>query len=96
MSGTNATRDKIISDAKSLPDLITTAKTMDPSLYTALTGSNDKAVWLAPAASAVAWVAGRYGFQWSADTCSMVALVGGSLVLAGWHWLSPRLAAVKV
>jgi hypothetical protein len=90
-TSTNATRNKLVADAQSLPALIATAKTDDPALYTALTGSNDKAVWLAPATSAVAWVAGRYGFNWDANTCSTVALVAGSLVLAAWHWLAPRI-----
>lgn len=88
---TDATRDKLISDAKSLPALLATAKTDDPPLYASLVGSNDKAVWFAPATSAVAWAAGRYGLGWDDNACSLVALVGGSLVLAVWHWLSPRI-----
>jgi hypothetical protein len=88
---TPAQRNQVIADAKSLPGLLTTAKTVDPALFTALTGSNDKAVWLAPATSAVAWVASRYALGWDQDACSLVALVGGSIVLAIWHWLSPRL-----
>jgi hypothetical protein len=90
-----AVSNRLIADAKSLPDLVTTAKTVDPALYTALTGSNDKAVWLAPATSAVAWVASRYALGWDTDACSLIALVGGSIVLGIWHWLSPRLNLPK-
>lgn len=85
------TRNQVIADAKNLPTLLANAKVADPTLFSALTGSNDKAVWLAPATSAVAWVAGHYALGWDSDACSLVALVGGSIVLAIWHWLSPRI-----
>lgn len=88
---TPSTRDKLISDANSLPALLATAKTDDPSLYAALVGSNDKAVWLSPATFVVSWAAARWLGGLDGNVCSAIALVLGSAVLGVWHWVSPRI-----
>ena len=83
MSGT--VRDKIIADAKSLPDLIATAKTVDPDLAAQLTpkaliASKSPAGTLA--AGVVAWLVSHYGLGWDQATCDLVA---GLAVLAGGY-----------
>jgi hypothetical protein len=79
---TNPTRDKIIADAKSLPELVTQAKLYDPQLADALTGRAlvaSKTVWGNFITTGVTWVATKYGFGWDPNTC---ALVSGVVLLA--------------
>ncbi len=79
MSGT--TRDRIIADARSLPDLIAKAKQVDPQLAQQLTEKPliaSKTVWGTALTMGVSWAATRYGLGWDANTC---ALVSGLLVL---------------
>lgn len=87
MSGTAtpSVRDQIIADAKSLPDLINTAKSVDPQLAASLTpkallASKSPAGTLA--SGIVAWLVPRYGLGWDQATCDLVA---GAAVLAGGY-----------
>ena len=75
------TRDAIIADAKSLPDLIATAQTLDPALAQALTGKAivaSKSTYGPTATLAVSWLVTHYALGWSPDQC---ALVSGGLIL---------------
>lgn len=94
MSATTS-RDQLIADAKSLPDLIATATVADPALAKALTGQAQQAS-ATPAGSVVAFlltaVVTRYGLGWSPE---FVGLVSGLAVLAGGylvHWYQSRRA----
>jgi hypothetical protein len=75
-------RDRIIEQAKSLPDLISKAETFDPRLAKILTGKAlvaSKSVWGTPVTAGISWAASYYGLGWDAEAC---ALVSGAMVVA--------------
>lgn len=86
-------RDKIISDAKSLPDLLAKAQTADPDLYAKLTGATSTGL-KAPGGSLVVLLvtaaAARYGLAWSPEVCMIVA---GVIASAGW-WVIHKVAGI--
>lgn len=87
------TRDQLIADAKSLPDLIAKASAVDPALAAALTGQAkvlSKAPLGAALAAVIAWAAAHFGLGWGEDTDDTLA---GLAVLAGGyltHYLETR------
>lgn len=89
---TNAVRDQLVSDAKSLPDLLNKAQVLDPALFKTLTGGQNKNVWYPAVLSVVSWASTHWLFGWSPDVCAEIAggiLVAGSAVV---HWLSANMA----
>lgn len=90
----NAMTDKIVADAKSLPDLIAKAQQADPELAQQLTGKAllaSKTVWGVPLTMIVSAVVTRYGLGWDASTCGIVsgALVMVATVALRWVTSSP-------
>lgn len=80
---TNPTRDRLIADARSLPDLVQQASVYDPALAQALTGKAllaSKTVWGNVLSPVVAFVVTRYGLGWDPATCDLVT--GGVLAAA--------------
>ena len=76
-----STRDKIIADAQSLPDLIASAEAYDPILAKTLTGKAlvaSKSVWGPVVGAGVTWIVTKYGIGWDANLC---AEVSGAIVL---------------
>lgn len=75
--------NNVIAAAKDLPDLISKAQTVDPSLATALTGKAliaSKTPWGTLLAAAIAYLAGKYALGWSESFCELLA---GAGVLVG-------------
>jgi len=75
------TRNDLIADAKSLPDLIRKAQAVDPDLASMFTGKAllaSKSVWGNAIALVVSWVVTRYGLGWDANTSAMVT---GAIVM---------------
>ena len=74
------TRDTLVRDARSVPDLIAKAKTVDPALAEQLTG---KALFTSKSppgiaiAAVIAWASTKYGFGWDEATVDMLTLVSG-------------------
>ncbi len=93
-----STRDQIISQARSMPDLIAKASLMDPPLAAALTGQATAASATplgALIAAGVAWLAAHYGLGWGESFDNMVAglaIVGGGYLT---HWWQARSAGPK-
>lgn len=72
----NVNTDRIIADAKSLPDLVSRATAADPQLAQSLTAKalvQSKTVWGTAAMMVLSWAVGRYGLGWSPDFCALVA-----------------------
>jgi hypothetical protein len=89
-------KDRLIADAKSLPDLIAKAQLVDPAFATSLTAkpllaSRSPAGTLL--AGVVAWLAGRYGLGWDDMTCNLVAGVG--VLLGGYAMRSITSSPIK-
>ena len=86
-------RDKIISDAKNLPDLLAKTQAADPDLYAKLTGATSTGL-KAPGGSLVVllvtWAAARYGLAWPPEVCMLVA---GAIASAGW-WVIHKIAGI--
>lgn len=74
----NAMRDRVIEQARSMPDLISKAQTFDPGLAKMLKGKAliaSKTVWGTAATMAISWGASRYGLGWDAETCALISFV---------------------
>ena len=86
MSGTPpTTRDKLVADARSLPDLIAKAQMVDPALAEQLTNKSLLASKSPPGtliAGVVAWLAAKYGLGWDQATCDLIA--GVAVLLGGY------------
>lgn len=75
--------DRVIADAKSLPDLIDKIKAVDPSLAESISGKaliQSKTPWGTLAAAIIGWAVARYGLGWDQN---VVDLTAGLFVLAG-------------
>ena len=84
-AATATVRDRVVADARSLPDLIEKAKTADPALAEQLTAKPllaSKSPVGTLIAGVVAWAAGRYGLGWDQTTCDLVA--GCAVLLGGY------------
>jgi hypothetical protein len=71
-----ALQNRIVADARSMPDLIAAAKAADPALAEQLTGKAllySRTVWGTPIVMLITWGASRYGLGWDVETCSAVA-----------------------
>lgn len=85
------TRDNLIAQAHSLPDLISKAETFDPAFAAALKGKAlvaSKTVWGTAATMALSWAASRYGLGWDADTCGLVSGVLTMAATAGLRYIT--------
>jgi hypothetical protein len=74
-------KDRLVSDARSLQDLIARAELADPVFAAALKGKAliaSKSVWGTLATMGLSWAAGRYGLALDADAAAMVS---GALVM---------------
>lgn len=81
VSTTTTLTDRIIADAKSLPDLIARASVADPALAQKWTGTAliaSKTVWGNAATLVISYVVTKYGLDYDDQT---VALVSGVLVM---------------
>lgn len=79
------TRDRLIADAKSLPDLVAKAQRFDPALAQQLTGKvllASKTPWGVLVSGAVGWAVSRYGLGWDGATTDLVA--GAAVVLGAY------------
>lgn len=84
--------DRVVASAQSLPDLIQKASVSDPALASMFTGKAliaSKTPWGTLAGGIVAYVAGRYGFQWDQATCDLVAGAGVLLASFVMRYISP-------
>ena len=78
-------RDQVIADAKSLPDLIAKAQTVDPALAEQLTAKSlaaSKTPWGTLASGIIGWLVAHYGLGWDSATCDLVA--GGAVLLGSY------------
>ena len=69
-------RDQMIAEAKSLPDLISKAKTVDPQLAAQLTTKAaiaSKTMWGSVASLIVSWVVTKWSLGWDPNTCALVS-----------------------
>lgn len=92
-------RDKVIADAKSLPDLVSSAEVLDPALASALTqqASLASATPLgAFLAAGLAWLAAHYGLGWGETFDNLVA--GAAIVVGGYlaHWWQTQKAPAPI
>lgn len=84
-------RNKIIADAKSLPELIQLAEQADPDFAKQLKSKaliSSKSVWVTMASSAVSWVVTRYALNWDADTCMVATWVVITVCAAAVRWVT--------
>ena len=71
-----AIRDQVIADARSLPDLIAKASTLDPQLAQQLTTKSAVAsasLWGTVISLIVTWAVTKWGLGWNGDTCALVS-----------------------
>jgi hypothetical protein len=83
---TATTRDKIISEARSLPELIEKAKVEDPVLASQLTAKAavySKTYYATFLAPLVAWAVVKWGLGWDETTQALVVFLIGT----GTAWL---------
>lgn len=76
------TRDQLIADARSLPELVARARRVDPPLAESLTGKAliaSKSVWGNILAPIVTYGVARYGLGWDSEMCNIVT--GGAIVV---------------
>jgi hypothetical protein len=79
--------DKVISNARDLPSLVSGLQVADPALAEQITGKAliaSKTPWGTLAVAAVSWGVSHYGLGWDANTCALVGglgLVVGSYVM---------------
>lgn len=81
----NDLRSSLIAGAKSLPDLVRKADTLDPQLASALRGKSLLAARSPPVvllAGALTWAAGHWGLGWDPEFTSMLA--GAAVLGAGY------------
>lgn len=84
-------RSAMVRGAKSLPDLVTQAKAIDPQLAESLTEKSlvgSKTVWGPPISFGVIWLGSHYGLGWDDQTCAMISGVISWLVLVGCRYVS--------
>lgn len=87
----NAMTDRIVADAKSLPELVAKAQVLDPDLAKALTAKAlvaSKSTWGPLVGAAVVQLVTRWGLGWDEGTCDLVT--GGIILVvsAGLRWVT--------
>lgn len=82
----DALRNQLVSDAKSVPDLIAKAKQVDPSFAEQLAGKSLLSSKSPPAialAAVLAWVSTKYGLGWDQSTVDVLTLIIGVVAAYG-------------
>jgi hypothetical protein len=75
--------DRVLNAARDLPSMLNAAEAADPATADKWTGKAlifSKTPWGTLAVAGVAWVSGKYGFGWDANTCD---LIGGAGLIVG-------------
>lgn len=85
------TVSRAIAAANDLPGLVANLQATAPALAQQLTGKPllaSKSVYGPAAVAAVTWVAGKYGFNWDANTVDLVAGAAVLVASAAFRWVS--------
>lgn len=91
LDGASTVRDRIVADAKNVPDLIAKAQKVDPQLAQQLTGKSLFSSRSPPGiaiAAVFTWLSTKYGFGWDSSTVDMLTLVAGVVAAYGMRALT--------